>query len=111
MKPMIPIHDEATLRRALALPRVLLYKHSPICNVSDTALNAVERFRAAHPELPVYVVDVIGDRPLSRRIEADLGVRHESPQALYLEAGTVRWHDSHFRITEQALAEHTGSGS
>ena len=32
------------------------------------------------------------------------GVRHESPQALWIVAGRVAWHASHFDITVAALA-------
>ena len=74
-------------------------------------MRVVEGFRAARPGLPVYLVDVITDRPVSRRIEAVLGVRHESPQVLYLEEGSVRWHASHGRITADALLSHIGGDS
>jgi len=106
---MKPITSEALFHEALALDRALLFKHSPICNVSDNAMRHMERFRAGHADLPVYIVDVVHDRPLSRKIESHCGVRHQSPQVLLLENGEVVWHDSHFRITEESLVKHVVS--
>ncbi|HEY8416227.1 MAG TPA: monothiol bacilliredoxin BrxC family protein [Thermaerobacter sp.] len=37
-----------------------------------------------------------------------LGVRHQSPQALLVQRGAVRWHASHWDITEQSLAAALG---
>jgi thioredoxin 1 len=58
----------------------------------------------AHPEVPVYWVDVKGQRPLSREIADRLRITHESPQAILLRAGTSVWHDSHFGVTAEAIA-------
>jgi bacillithiol system protein YtxJ len=58
----------------------------------------------AHPEVPVYWVDVKGQRPLSQEIAARLGITHESPQAILLRAGAPVWHDSHFGVTAEAIA-------
>ncbi len=54
-------------------------------------------------------IDVIGQRPLARAIAERTNVRHESPQALLLEGGEVRWHASHGAITQESLAEATGN--
>ena len=84
----------------------LLFKHSTRCPVST----------AAHAELVAYageaiargvrigVVYVVEDRALSNALAARFGVRHESPQALFVSEGEVAWHASHGAITREALA-------
>jgi bacillithiol system protein YtxJ len=64
----------------------------------------VQRFLQQHPEVPVYLVDVIRQRPLSREIAAHLAIQHESPQAILTQGGAVRWHASHYEVTAEALA-------
>jgi bacillithiol system protein YtxJ len=59
---------------------------------------------AEHPTVPVYLVDVIAQRLLSRDIAARLGIRHESPQAIVLRNGAAAWHASHYAVTAEALA-------
>lgn len=95
---------EGTLAAALAEPLALVYKHSPICPVSTRAAREIERFEREHPEVPVYRVDVVGDRAVSQAIAARLGVRHESPQAILLRQGAPIWHDSHGGVTAVAVA-------
>ena len=68
------------------------------------ALGEVQRFMAEHPAIPVYLVDVIAQRPLSREIAARLGIRHESPQAILFRQGAAAWHASHDAVTAEALA-------
>jgi bacillithiol system protein YtxJ len=48
-------------------------------------------------------VDVRRDRAVSRAIEAQTGVRHESPQAIVLRHGKAVWDASHFAITAEAV--------
>jgi bacillithiol system protein YtxJ len=57
-----------------------------------------------HPDVPVCLVDVIGQRPLSREIAGRLSIAHESPQAILLRSGTPVWHASHFGVTAEAMA-------
>lgn len=88
------------LRRA---PLALIYKHSPICGVSALAREEVVRFAEANPAVPVYQVDVIEARGLSRRLAEGLGVRHASPQVILLRGGTAVWATSHLGVTTDAL--------
>lgn len=82
----------------------LIYKHSPRCGVSLATVGEVRRFMEANAGVPVYVVDVIRDRPVSRAVERRLGVRHESPQVLLLQRGVAVWNASHRAVTAEALA-------
>lgn len=82
---------------------VLVLKHSPICGVSASALHAARAFAAAHPDVPLQVIDVIRERPESDRLAESLGVRHASPQAILLSDGAPVWNDSHFGISRGSL--------
>jgi bacillithiol system protein YtxJ len=117
----MPIHelqldpDPATARAQLeaasrARP-VVVFKHSPICPVSDRALRQFQRFLggvAPGRELGVAHVDVIAQRPLARGLTAALGVAHQSPQALWFEGGALAWHDSHAALTVERFTRALG---
>jgi bacillithiol system protein YtxJ len=106
-----PITSRSELDAALAEPRAVLFKHSTRCWVSSRSLAEVEEFLADSAEVPVYLIDVIADRALSREVAERLDVWHQSPQAILIEDGRVVWHASHSQVTAQALAEATASGT
>jgi bacillithiol system protein YtxJ len=91
--------------RLRAAPVALLYKHSPTCGLSSMALDEISAFSGSHPDIPIYLVDVLAQRPLSNEIEAVLGIRHESPQAFVFREGAVVWHGSHRRVQRGTLSE------
>ena len=97
------LRDLASYEASLARPRVLLFKHSPICPVSATARAEYEMFRLDHPDVTTLFVDVIANRALARAIADRCGVAHESPQAIVFEAGCATWHASHSAVTNAAL--------
>ena len=99
------------LEEVLAADRLLLFKHSKACGVSVEAFYTCQAFLAAHPDVPSAWLEVRAQRPLSDRVAQHTGVRHESPQALWIQHGAVTWHASHGAITQQALARATGSGA
>ncbi len=51
----------------------------------------------------IALVVVQKARELSRRIETETGLRHESPQAIVLRNGEAVWSASHWSITIDAL--------
>lgn len=81
---------------------VLIYKHSSACPVSAKARGEVEEL-AASESLPVYEVVVQTHRGVSDTIEADLDLRHETPQAILLRDGRVAFDASHFDVTAEAI--------
>ena len=100
-----PLTNSRALSEALAgSSPVLVFKHSPVCGVSSRALSQLSEFTASHPDVPVFMIDVIHQRMLSNRLAADLGVRHASPQAIVVRGGRALWSASHFRISSDALA-------
>lgn len=85
---------------------VVVYKHSPICEISADALEEMNRFLADAPAgLDVRIVDVLAARPAAQHLEARTGIRHESPQVLVMSGGDVAWNASHRRITAAAVSK------
>jgi len=84
-------------------PVALIYKHSPVCGASAAAEREVARFAAMNRAVPVYLVDVIREGGLSRRIAEALDVPHASPQVILLRAGSPVWVTSHRGISADAL--------
>jgi len=102
---LLPLRDDAEFERALRRPVAFVFKHSTRCGTSAMALVEAQQYAASHPDVPVYLVDVIADRALARRIAARVGVPHESPQAILLAEGTAVWSASHFDVSATALEE------
>lgn len=91
------------LEEALSGGMVLLYKHSPYCGLSTTARHEVFFFAEGNPDIPVYQVDVIHQRALSKKIEELMRIEHESPQAILVRDGTPLSWASHRGVTAHAL--------
>lgn len=101
---MRKVATEADVSLALAEPLAVVYKHSPICPTSDIAYEEMRLLRRLHQDVPVYLVDVVKFRPLSRYISERVGVLHASPQAIILRAGVPAWHGSHFDLRADEMA-------
>lgn len=96
---------DALFERSHEVP-VLLFKHSLTCPVSSRAHSEFTSFVESRSEddgLELALIEVQNARPVSNAVAERTGVRHESPQALLLRNGEVRWHASHFRIRKDAL--------
>lgn len=97
------IRTSDELNDALAMDRALIYKHSTRCELSAVAEREVEAFVENFPDAPVYVIDVIADRTVSDSVEARLHLRHESPQAIFVQGGDAVLHASHRGVRESTL--------
>jgi len=95
--------DESSLNESKRAELAIIYKHSPNCPVSWGAQREVDRFIEQNPDFPVYVVNVVRDRNMSRQLADDLGVRHESPQAILVQYGSALKNASHRQITAQLM--------
>lgn len=102
---MQKIATEADIATVLAEPLAVVYKHSPICPTSGQAYEEMRSLRRLQQDVPVYLVDVIQSRPLSRYIAERVGVVHASPQAIILRAGVPAWHGSHFDLRADTMAQ------
>jgi bacillithiol system protein YtxJ len=91
---------------ALRAPTAVLLKHGARCPISAAARDALQRFAADHPEVPVYGVEVTGHRALSDLVADRFGVQHESPQVFVVRDGQPIWHAEHFAITPDVVAAH-----
>lgn len=108
MVEVIRIRTEEDWRAVLGRPGPsLLFKHSTACPISRGAYQEFLRWVAGLEDDSVqpYLVNVLEERPLSRTIAANVGVDHQSPQALLSQNGRVIWHASHYAVTEAAIRE------
>ncbi|MCX6610370.1 MAG: DUF2847 family protein [Acidobacteria bacterium] len=65
----------------------------------------VEKFRAAHPQVPVYLVSVKKERPMSNFIAESTGIEHASPQIIVFRKGTPSAVATHGEITAQSIEQ------
>lgn len=111
-KQELPVHrveDETDLVEALGSARGVLYKHSPSCWASAMAIRHISGFIKTHPDIPVYMIDVIANRSLSMEAAHRLQIHHESPQAIAIVDGEVVWSGSHWEVTTDALTTAIGA--
>jgi bacillithiol system protein YtxJ len=110
MIPPSPIHllsgvtAEAVLGALPPSGLAFLYKHSFRCGISLTAREEVEAFTADRPDIPVYQLDVVAQRPVSQGLAALLRIPHASPQVILLRDQAPIWTATHSRITAAAMA-------
>lgn len=96
--------DRQTPFEPVALPPfALLYKHSPICPISSRALTEVQAFARDNDDIPILMVDVLGQRSLSFQLAAQLGIEHESPQLIVIKDDKAVWARSGMRIRLDAI--------
>ena len=109
MRHPVSIHllTGATVEAVLAeLPTTglaLLYKHSHRCGISLLAREELEAFGVNRPDVPIFQLDVLAQRQLSRTLSTLLGLPHASPQAILLRDRLPVWSATHSRITALAL--------
>lgn len=112
MKKIVHVHNIAEWGRlkeeASGAEEIIVFKFSPFCGSSYTCERLVDEWfdrLEDDKDLVCVKIDVIASRPLSQYIAEEYNIRHESPQAIWLDLnGTVKWHDSHFSITEETLS-------
>ena len=72
----------------------LIFKHSTRCSISSMAKSRLER-EWNLDTVSAWYLDLITYRNISNFIEHRLNLRHESPQAILIENGEVKYHASH----------------
>jgi bacillithiol system protein YtxJ len=99
----LDLADLAAFEAAIAQPRVLLFKHSPLCPISSTAHAEFRMFQLDHPGVTALILNVASAPMLALEISQQCGVEHESPQAILFENGVATWNASHTAITAGSL--------
>lgn len=99
------VSDWNAARKASFEQPVLIYKHSATCPTSAWAARNVRSWCEEHTEKPVYQVTVQSARPISNQIANDLGLRHETPQAIVVYQGQAVAHRNHSRVTPDELTD------
>lgn len=92
---------EAALQQSNTRPLVV-FKHSTTCPVSANAHEEFNSYLADKPreDVDYLFVKVIQSRPVSNKIAEDTGVKHESPQIIYIDKGAKVWTASHWSVTK-----------
>ncbi len=83
----------------------LIFKHSTRCSISSMAKSRLEREWDLENVEPWYL-DLIAYRNVSNAIASQLGVHHESPQAILLKDGIVVHDSSHNSISVSEISKH-----
>lgn len=80
----------------------VILKHSTTCPVSTNALNEYNGYLEENPNgnIDYTLVKVRESRPVSNKIEEDLGVKHESPQIIYIKDKHKYWSATHWSVTK-----------
>ncbi len=106
MQELRQLSDLTSALEAAQTGTTLLFKHSATCDLSAAAWEELLDFlRENTAPVKVYYCVVQDARPLSNEIESRFGIRHESPQAIFLRNGVPYWNASHRRITTKVLHE------
>ena len=100
---MQEITTRSDMDAVLGASEAILLKHGAHCPISASARKELATFAADHPDAAVALLEVTAHRELSDQVADQLGVPHQSPQALLLRDGEVAWQATHFDITARAL--------
>ena len=78
---------------------VVLFKHSTRCSISRMALKMFESdWDESLAEVDAHYLDLLEHRDISAAIAEKLGVIHQSPQMIVLQAGQAVHHANHSSI-------------
>ncbi len=101
------IRTEADFHESLKeseLRTVIIFKHSTRCSVSFMAKKSLEmQWDINEEKASIYFLDLIAFRPISNLIAQELGVDHQSPQAIVIKEGIVVDVRTHSEISVEAL--------
>jgi len=93
------------IREESKIQSVIIFKHSTRCSISAAVLNRIERAwkEAETDNIKPYYLDLIKHRDISKQIEEDFNVQHESPQVLIIKDGKSIYNASHTAITYSTI--------
>lgn len=80
---------------------VLIFKHSTRCSVSSMVWDRLKRNwkKEDSEKVTPYFLDLIRHRNVSKQIEKELKVYHESPQIILVKDGKAVYDNSHMGIS------------
>lgn len=84
---------------------LLLLKHSTACPISAEALREYEAYltNERKEDVNYLLVKVIESREVSNKIADDLGIKHKSPQIIFVKDQQAVWNASHWDVTQTAI--------
>lgn len=102
---LLDLNQWENVKKEPTQKEMVIFKFSPTCPVSHSVEREFDQWISKHAdELTCLKVDVIRSRPISQHLADEFGVRHESPQVLWLTTDRkVKWSASHGQINAQAL--------
>lgn len=99
MKDIENLADLDAAVAASSTQPILIFKHSLTCGTSALAYEEIDdHLTSGREPREVYLVRIQTARAVSNEISARFRIRHESPQALLLDRGSVVWHGSHYHV-------------
>jgi len=101
--PLRHVTEPTELFAAMGDGPAVIYKHSNRCGTCFRALKEVRKFAESRPDVPVFMIDVVRDRPVSNHVSQHFSVIHQSPQALVIQEGRSVWDASHLSVTAGGL--------
>ncbi len=101
--PITPLVVDSVEALAARPGRTIVFKDSGTCELSQWAAHQLAKLVNVE-EVMIHRVDVHSQRALSQAIEAYFGVRHESPQLLFIDDGKVTWHSSHRALRTERVS-------
>ena len=100
------ITSPETIEEAFGADKAFIFKNSTVCPVSRAARGQFETFvKSDSRGIEKYMVNVIENRLLSIDIAERTGIRHQSPQLIYLEKGEPKWNMAHFEIKAENIED------
>ncbi|MDO0824109.1 bacillithiol system redox-active protein YtxJ [Desulfosporosinus nitroreducens] len=100
-KEIISIQELEGIMEESHQRKIIIFKHSTTCPISARAWREVQDFiQESSDEVLVVMIKVIESRPVSNLATENLGIKHQSPQALLINKGQVLWHASHQAVTQ-----------
>lgn len=82
--------------------KFIIFKDSPTCEISRAAKEQVDQYSGP---LEIVIIDVLAEKELKMEVAEKYGVKHESPQILFISDQKCVANLSHWDITVEKLNE------
>jgi bacillithiol system protein YtxJ len=104
----IPITSSQDADKVFASKELIaIFKHSTRCAISSMAKNRLDgSWDKEMDSVPIYYLDLIKYKDLSKLIAEKTGVEHESPQLILIKNGEVLYSASHNSINTTEAAKY-----